>query len=485
MTLVGETVTSLGRGCDQFGMNVTAMGLPKKEVKQGLQSGQNKRELKKHAATIHCSNSLSLLQRKITNALLYHAYPELLLKEEHEITVKQLCKLIGYHGNNHAVIKEALKELLSTVLEWNIVNDKTGLEDWTASSILASVSLQGPLCYYAYSPRMKQLLHSPSMFGRIDLFIQSQFRSSYGLALYENCIRYRGLPFTKWIEMTTFRKLMGVPADKYPIFRDFKKRVLDKSIEEVNTYSDLVVEAEIQREGRRVSKLRFALKERPKRTRIGGKKAVKLLLSDGQTELRSRLIEAYQFSKLQAEQVLKEYSQEMILQKMQLIEKSKNYKEGKIQNVTAYLMSALRLNYQEAKPAQRAVGHLRVKKKKTLKTDHSNELVEKIQVEYQNFRIQRIDEALEKLPESDKTLFMERFYHYAQIAISTVLHLQRKKYTAETVLSSPQIKAILRQFTEQELLEKDALSLESYIETLPKEKREAWYASARHSSNRT
>ena len=39
---------------------------------------------------------LSLLQRKITNALLYHAYKELMLKEEHEITVKQFCRLIGY-----------------------------------------------------------------------------------------------------------------------------------------------------------------------------------------------------------------------------------------------------------------------------------------------------------------------------------------------------------------------------------------------------
>ncbi|HSW71124.1 MAG TPA: replication initiation protein, partial [Gammaproteobacteria bacterium] len=421
-----------------------------------------------------CSNTLSLLQRKVTNALLYHAYPELMLKEEHEITVKQLCKLIGYQGNNHAVIKDALKELLSTVIEWNLISDKTGLEDWTASSILASVSLQGPLCYYAYSPRMKQLLHSPSMFGRIDLFIQSQFRSSYGLALYENCIRYRGLPFTKWIEMATFRKLMGVPAGKYVIFRDFKKRVLDKSIEEVNTYSDLVVEAELQREGRRVNKLRFSLKERPKRTRIGGNKAEQLLLTDAQAELRARLMESYQFSNRQAQQVLKEYSQEMILQKMELIERSKNYKTGRIENLAAYLMSALRLNYQDAQPAPKTKPRLRGKNKKLPASPPLNELIEQIREDYQIFRIQRIDETLENLAETDKALFMERFHQYAQIAINTVLHLQRKKYTPETVFSSPQIKAILRQYIEQELLAKEALSLENYIETLPKEKRVAW-----------
>ena len=52
--------------------------------------------------------------------------------------------------------------------------------------------------------------------------------------------------------MDLFKKLMGVPAGKYDIFRDFKRRVLDKAIDEVNTYSDLVIESEFQREGRKL-----------------------------------------------------------------------------------------------------------------------------------------------------------------------------------------------------------------------------------------
>src|SRR3990167_7271382 len=102
-----------------MGRNVTLVGCEKKETKK---------ELKKHAATIHCSNTLSLLHRKVTNALLYHAYKELMLKEEHEITVKQLCRLIGYQGNNHAVIKDALKGLISIIIEWNLIDDETGTE---------------------------------------------------------------------------------------------------------------------------------------------------------------------------------------------------------------------------------------------------------------------------------------------------------------------------------------------------------------------
>src|SRR5438045_9722466 len=98
---MGKDVTDMGR-------IVTLMGQETKE---------NKRELKKHAATIHCSNSLSLLQRKITNALLYHAYKELILIEEHDITIKKLCRVIGYQRNNHSEFKEALEVIITTIIE--------------------------------------------------------------------------------------------------------------------------------------------------------------------------------------------------------------------------------------------------------------------------------------------------------------------------------------------------------------------------------
>ncbi len=127
------------------------MGLEKKSVAKIL---------KKHAAAIHCSNTLSLMQRKMNNALLYHAYPDLYTKDVYEITVSHLCKMIGYKGNNHAAIKEAFKKLVSTQIEWNLVDDNTGEEDWTASSVIASVRISGPLCAYAYSPHMYEFLSS-------------------------------------------------------------------------------------------------------------------------------------------------------------------------------------------------------------------------------------------------------------------------------------------------------------------------------------
>lgn len=442
-----------------MGRNVTDMGVSKKE---------NVQELKKHAATIHCSNSLSLLQRKITNALLYHAYKELMLKDEHEITVKQLCRLIGYQGNNHSAIKEAFKGLISTVIEWNLIDDKTGSENWTASSILASVSLEGPLCYYAYSPRMKQLLHSPSMFGKIDLVIQSRFRSSYGLALYENCIRYRGLPQTKWFELDLFKKLMGVPAGKYDIFRDFKRRVLDKAVEEVNTYSDLVIESEVMKEGRKVLKVRFKLKERAKKTRLGKQNKI------NDEELKLTLTEEFSLSLEQIEQIFSDYDQEFIKEKITVILESKSWQEGKIQNVTGYLLSALKHNYQAAKNKSAAVIDLNDAKLE-MELAESRRSIEEIRERYQVYREQVIHDAIFAMPQEEKKIFLENFYEFAEGDISTILKLQRKKYTRENVLDAPQIKAMLRQFALREIDLLNILSLEEFVVSLSEHQIEAWH----------
>ena len=444
------------------------MGLDKKQVVH---------EIKKHAATIHCSNTLSLLQRKISNALLYHAYKELMSQEEHEINIKQLCNLISYSGNNHAAIKDALKGLLSTVIEWNLVNDTTGQEDWTASSILASVSLQGPTCLYAYSPRMKQLLHSPSMFGKINLFIQSRFKSSYGLALYENCIRYRGLAHTKWFEMDLFRKLMGVPSNKYTVFRDFKRRVLDKSIEEMNTYSDMVVEAEIVREGRQVIKIRFNLKERAKKTRLGVNQTMDGELAeqdDGAPEdaLQTKLTNQYGITQDQFDDILTEYGREFLIEKLVIIESSPNFQQGKVVNLAAYLMSALKNDYQSPKIATR----LTTQRKPIVDLKKQKRIIDKIKAEYISYREQMIDAALDSLPADEKQFFLETFNLFAEKHIATVLKLQRNRYNKDTVLHSPQIRALLRQFALQELpeLQRNVITLEQFADSLPDDQREAW-----------
>lgn len=450
---------------------MTTMGREVTDV--GVMDVSEKREIKKHAATIHCSNTLSLLQRKVSNALLYHAYHEMMVKEEHEITVKQLCRLIGYQGNNHAVIKEALRGLISTIIEWNLIDDKTGNENWTASSILASVSLEGPLCYFAYSPRMKQLLHSPSMFGKIDLVIQSRFRSSYGLALYENCIRYRGLPHSKWFEMDLFKKLMGVLPGNYDIFRDFKRRVLDKAIEEVNMYSDLIIEPEYGKEGRKVVRVRFLLKERAKRTRLGNRQRVTAEALNTLTNLKIVLIAKFELSEKQADDLMTKHEADYIQKKIEMIETSRGFKSGRVKNKAAYLISAIKQDFQPPKTKSAEIISIHDVRAE-IEMSEMRKMAENIQDQYQAYREEAIEQVIEALPKRAKTKFMKAFTAFADPAISTILRLQSNKYTKESVIGSPQIRALLRRFALRELEGISIVTLEEFVAQLDEAQQSAW-----------
>ena len=355
-------------------------------------------ELKKHVAAIHSSNKLSLVQRKIANALLFNAYEELLIKEEYEIHIRTLCNLIGYDSHDHKTIKKALVNLLSTVIEWNLVDgskvDAEGV--WNASSIIADASIDGAVCTYSYSNKMKKLLYCPELYGRLNMVVQAKFQSTYGLALYENCIRYQNIEQTPWFDIAQFRKLMGVEDGKYTIFRDFKKRVLDKAIEEVNKYSPLQVSTKIQKQGRQVTGIQFVIKH-------GNEVPMDADSNIESVPLSQQLKERFAFSKGQIDDTLTNYDEKYILEKIAIVESSASYSTGKINNVAKYLLSALQEDYQPVKSSKQA----RQSKKSPVIEQKKPE--ESKQAEYRRYQDKRIIETFNKQSAAQKRKTLKEF----------------------------------------------------------------------------
>ena len=312
--------------------------------------GKKSGVLKKHVAAIHCSTAQTLVQRKISNALLFHAFPNLDKEEEHTITISQICKIIGYNSYNYELIKNSLRALMTTLIEWNIINEEHASEDWAASTIISSVRLSDSQCTYSYSPQIKKLLSNPSVYGQINLIIQSQFKSSYGLALYENCVRYRGLSSTKWLDYMLFRKLMGVEDAKYKTFRDFKKRVLDRAVLEVNTYSDISVEYELRLERRKVCSIRFLITQKEKKKKLGNKSSeCAEHLEDNEKTLIKKLEDEFSLPEHQCVGLIKKYDSDYLHEKIEVVKTSPAFLKGKIDDLRAYFISAIKNNYQPMK----------------------------------------------------------------------------------------------------------------------------------------
>lgn len=304
-------------------------------MKQDYELINGRQVVKKHVATIHCTNKLSLLERKISNALLFHAFPKLEEKLVHQIKIDELKRLIASNTRNHQALKEALKKLISTVLEWNLLGDNISeLEGWNASTILSSVSVQNGVIKYQYSELIKTLLIDPKIYGKINLTIQARFTSSYALALYENCSRYRGLPYTKNIDIETFRKLMGVEEGKYEIFRDFNRRVLNPAITEINTCSDIRVTPEITRVGRAVKSIKFKLEERSIKQRLGAQ-INSIAVSRGEEDV-------YKALKI-------EHGPDKVQKAIDYVTSRSTFKNGEIKNIVGYVASAITNGYEEKK----------------------------------------------------------------------------------------------------------------------------------------
>ena len=131
--------------------------------------------------------------------------------------VQDLAEMIGFESHDREILKTALKSLMSTVLEWNVLDEKGREKDWEACTMLDYARMDGSCCYYSYPNVLRQKLYNPAMYERINISIQRKFSSGYALALYENCVRFRKVGHTGSIQLATFRKLMGVGPREYRI----------------------------------------------------------------------------------------------------------------------------------------------------------------------------------------------------------------------------------------------------------------------------
>jgi plasmid replication initiation protein len=280
----------------------------KKELKK---QSEDKQILKKHVAAIHIGAKLSLLQRKLVNALLYNAYEGLLTARQHQINASVLCEMIGFDSNNTNYLKASLKGLMETVIEFDVLEDD-GKSSWEAMVLLPYVKLKDGVCTYRYEQALAEKLYHPDVYSKINLSVLRDMNSAHALVLYENCYRYVDIAHTPWWDVDVFRKLMSVDQMiSYKQFKLLNRAVIQPAMKEVNELSNIQLELETKRKGRTVTGLRFIIRPNPQLSLVGmdaedditAMPAYRALLAEGISKTLARAWaleydEAYVFEKL-------------------------------------------------------------------------------------------------------------------------------------------------------------------------------------------
>jgi len=259
-------------------------------------ANEDKRILKKHVSAIHIGAKLSLLQRKLVNALLYNAYDQLLTAKDHQISAALLCEMIGFDSNNSAYLKAALKGLMETVVEFDVLEDD-GKQSWEAMVLLPYAKLKDGICTYRYERSLAEKLYHPDVYSMINLSVLREMRSAHALVLYENCHRYINIGHTPWWDVDVFRKLMSVDQmTSYKQFKLLNRAVIRPATKEVNELSNIQLELETKRKGRSVTGIRFLISPNPQLSLIGmeaedditERASYKALISEGASKTLAR-----------------------------------------------------------------------------------------------------------------------------------------------------------------------------------------------------
>ena len=84
----------------------------------------------------------------------------------------------------------------------------------------------------------------------------------YATRLYELLVSWRSTGKTPTIEINDFRSRIGLVDNEYKAMCDFKKRVLDPAIKQINEHTDITVTYEQHKKGRIISGFSFKFKQK-------------------------------------------------------------------------------------------------------------------------------------------------------------------------------------------------------------------------------
>ena len=110
----------------------------------------------------------------------------------------------------------------------------------------------------------------------------TKLTGKYVIRLYEILIAWRDIGKVPLIELSDFRKKIGVEDNEYIAMNNFKNRVLEPAIKQINEHTDITVKYEQHKTGRTITGFSFSFKQKKEHQKPEPKQKI---ISDKQLDL--------------------------------------------------------------------------------------------------------------------------------------------------------------------------------------------------------
>lgn len=222
---------------------------------------------------IHIKHTISARQYKYW-FLLLKTYKELweagAEKDEkgfYNVSIAEISNLIGYE-----LVKKELKADLEALRQQPIIInylEKNGkpvthgmgfVSEWKVSSTQIAFKLPSFL-----EDVLKGDLQAKQMFLLLNWDIFNSFNGKYEAIIYKLCKDYIGVGRTPYMSIERYREYIGLKDNEYKATDNLTRRCITNPIQNINNseISDILIDVELKRSGRKVLGLNFTMKYKP------------------------------------------------------------------------------------------------------------------------------------------------------------------------------------------------------------------------------
>lgn len=199
--------------------------------------------------------SLSLQQQKIILYLISKIQPTDEDFHEYTFSINDFCIACGINtqsGKTYEYVKDQIKQIADKSLWIKMPTGAETLLRWIEKAKIENGNIKIRLD----SDLKPYLLNLHSNYTMYELLWTLSFKSKYTIRLYEliKSIHYDKLnKYERTFSVDELKRLLN--AEKYEKYYQFRQKVLDKAIQELNEQSDLLVSYKPVKEGKTITKI--------------------------------------------------------------------------------------------------------------------------------------------------------------------------------------------------------------------------------------
>ena len=224
----------------------------------------------KDNALINASYSLELTeQRIILLAILKARENKTPHNQELIVTAQSYITAFNVHRNTaYKTLKTACDNLFDRRFSYQRYSDKGKVEQvksrWVQSVVYAESDSYIKIKFADEVLPLITMLEKH--FTSYELQQVASLKSIHAIRLYELLIQYRTVGKLE-ISLSDLRLKLGIADGKYPTMNNFKARVLDVGIQQINEHSDITAKYEQVKQGRTITGFKFSFRQKEKQSK--------------------------------------------------------------------------------------------------------------------------------------------------------------------------------------------------------------------------